>query len=53
MPTPEEIEAQGLLLVDRFQACAAAPDDLDAARLCDEALTHLDTLLREADAARV
>jgi hypothetical protein len=49
MPTPEEIEAQGLLLVDRFQSCAAAPDDLDAAHLCEEALTHLDTLLRSPD----
>lgn len=48
MPTPEEIETTGLLLVDRFQACAAAPDDLQAAHLCDEALTHLDTLLRAA-----
>ncbi|MFD9571875.1 hypothetical protein ACFWBI_18700 [Streptomyces sp. NPDC059982] len=48
MPMPEEIETQGLLVVDRFQACAAAPDDLEAGRLCDEALTHLDTLLREA-----
>ncbi|MFG2622033.1 hypothetical protein ACGFXC_30900 [Streptomyces sp. NPDC048507] len=43
----EEIETTGLLLVDRFQACAAAPDDLEAARLCDEALTRLDELLRE------
>ncbi|MFB0628327.1 hypothetical protein [Streptomyces sp. AB3(2024)] len=48
MPTPEEIETQGLLVVDRFQTCAAAPDDLDAARLCDEDLTRLDELLREA-----
>lgn len=50
MPTPEEIETQGLLVVDRFQACAAAPDDLDAARLCDADLTRLDELLRGAGA---
>ncbi|MEU3723406.1 hypothetical protein [Streptomyces sp. NPDC031705] len=44
----EEIQTQGLLLVDRFQACAAAPDDPEAARLCEAALTRLDELLREA-----
>ncbi|MET8755392.1 hypothetical protein ABZW32_35620 [Streptomyces sp. NPDC004667] len=44
----EEIETTGLLLVDRFQSCAAAPDDLDAAAACDETLTHLDELLRAA-----
>ncbi|MFH7596464.1 hypothetical protein WDV06_15385 [Streptomyces racemochromogenes] len=48
MTTPDEIHTQGLLLVDRFQDCAAAPDDLEAARLCDEALTRLDALLRAA-----
>ncbi|MEW1638821.1 hypothetical protein AB0469_32765 [Streptomyces sp. NPDC093801] len=48
MTTPEEIRTQGLLVVDRFQACAAAPDDLEAARLCDEDLTRLDTMLRTA-----
>ncbi|MCX5381092.1 hypothetical protein [Streptomyces sp. NBC_00091] len=44
----EEIHTQGLLVVDRFQACAAAPDDLEAARLCDAALARLDELLRAA-----
>ncbi|MFJ1867543.1 hypothetical protein ACIOD1_23285 [Streptomyces sp. NPDC088097] len=44
----EEIENQGLLVVERFQACAAAPDDLEAARACDEDLARLDALLRAA-----
>ncbi|WP_331733349.1 hypothetical protein [Streptomyces sp. NBC_01276] len=47
----EEIETTGLLLVERFQSCAAAPDDLTAAAACDEALTHLDALLRAPERA--
>ncbi|MDK9495474.1 hypothetical protein QEZ40_006123 [Streptomyces katrae] len=47
MPS-DEIETQGLLVVERFQACAAAPDDLEAARQCDAALSRLDELLRAA-----
>lgn len=45
MPS-DEIETQGLLVVERFQACAAAPDDLEAARRCDADLARLDELLR-------
>lgn len=44
----DEIETQGLLVVERFQACAAAPDDPEAARLCDADLARLDELLRGA-----
>ncbi|MFD0353579.1 hypothetical protein ACFVHW_07500 [Streptomyces sp. NPDC127110] len=44
----DEIQTQGLLVVERFQACAAAPDDLEAARLCDADLARLDELLRAA-----
>ncbi|MFD3874172.1 hypothetical protein [Streptomyces sp. NPDC058623] len=53
-PTPpavEEIRAQGLLVVEQFQACAADPDDLAAARASDEGLARLDALLREGAAA--
>ncbi|MFF4324318.1 hypothetical protein [Streptomyces sp. NPDC001568] len=50
-PTDEEIQAQGLLVVEQFQACAAAPDDLAAARASDEGLARLDALLREGAAA--
>ncbi|MET9608524.1 hypothetical protein ABZZ17_26320 [Streptomyces sp. NPDC006512] len=49
--TTEEIQAQGLLVVEQFQACAAAPDDLEAARASDEGLARLDALLREGAAA--
>ncbi|MEU3405635.1 hypothetical protein [Streptomyces sp. NPDC006670] len=48
MTQSDEIETQGLLVVDRFQACAAAPDDLEAARRCDADLARLDALLRAA-----
>ncbi|MFD6878663.1 MULTISPECIES: hypothetical protein [unclassified Streptomyces] len=50
-PTDEEIRAQGLLVVEQFQACAAAPDDLEAARAVEEGLARLDALLREGAAA--
>ncbi|WP_199836078.1 hypothetical protein [Streptomyces sp. TP-A0356] len=45
----EEIESQGRKVVELFTACAAAPDDLDAARAADAGLAELEELLRAAE----
>ncbi|MEU3605694.1 hypothetical protein AB0E83_09605 [Streptomyces sp. NPDC035033] len=42
-----EIEAQGRLVVELFQACAADPDDPAAAERADAGLAALDALLGE------
>jgi hypothetical protein len=43
----DEVREQGQRVVEAFGACAAAPDDLDAAAAADEALDRLEELLAD------
>ena len=51
-PTDEQINAAGEKVFEMFGACGAAPDDVAVGRAADEALEHLETLLRTVEEQR-